>query len=110
MVLYRPHIDPIQGENVIMRETTIDATKDERDFMLTTKDNPFNPWTDYERWEVYDRDHGYFTPEYQARIAITSFDLTDEENNEIINQAIEEIIDIDQRYGIGIGYCKAYEP
>ena len=93
-----------------MSATIMHADVDKRDFMLTTKDNPFNPWTDYDNWFVYDRDHGYNSPEYQARIAVTSNDLTDEENNEIINNAIEEIIRIDQQYQFNVGYCKAYEP
>ena len=93
-----------------MNTTTIERDMDKRDYMLTTKDNPFNPWTEYDNWFAYDRDHGYNSPSYQARIAITSDDLTDEENNEIINNAIDEIIYIDQKYGFNIGYCKAYEP
>ena len=93
-----------------MSSSVIDTNKDERDFMLTTKDNPFNPWTDYDNWYVYDRDHGYNSPSYQARIAVTSENLTEEENNEVINDAIEEIIDIDKKYGFNIGYCKAYKP
>ena len=82
----------------------------ERDFMLTTKDNPFNPWTDYDDWYAFDRDKGYHSPEYQARIAVTSDDLSDEENDQIINTAIEEIIRIDKQYGFNVGYTKAYKP
>lgn len=87
-----------------------DVDKDERRFMLTTKDNPFNPFTDYDDWYAFDQQKGYHSTEYQARIAFTSPDLTDEENEMIIDQAIEEIIDIDKRYHINVGYCKAYEP
>lgn len=93
-------------------ETTVDARK----FMLTTKDNPFNPFTQYDLWYAFDTSRR-FIPElngvyatccsaYQARIAVTSDDLTDEENNEIIDEAIEEIIRLDP-FGI---YTKAYEP
>jgi hypothetical protein len=89
---------------------TVDVNKDERDFMLTTKDNPFNPWTQYDDWYAYDRDKGYNSPSYQARIAVTSDDLSDEENDLIINDAIEEIIRIDQQYGFNVGYTKAYKP
>jgi len=81
---------------------------DERDFMLTTKDNPYNPWTNYDEWYAYDLIKGYNSPSYQARIAVTSDQLSDEENDQIINDAIEEIIRIDQM--IGVGYTKAYKP
>ena len=83
-------------------------TNDKREFMLTTKDNPYNPWTNYDEWFAYDHIKGYNSPCYQARIAITSDDLSDAENNAIIDQAIEDIIRLDQF--IGVGYCKAYKP
>ena len=79
-----------------------------REFMLTTKDNPYNPWTNYDDWFAYDMQKGYNTPSYQARVAPTSFDLSDEENDAIINQAIEDIIRLDKY--IGVGYTKAYKP
>jgi len=81
---------------------------DERDFMLTTKDNPYNPWTNYDEWYAYDMIKGYNSPSYQARIAVTSDQLSDEENDQIINDAIEDIIRLDKF--IGIGYTKAYKP
>lgn len=87
---------------------TIDTKKDEREFMLTTKDNPYNPWTEYDSWYAYDHEKGYDSPSYQARIAVTSDQLSDEENDEIINQAIEDIIRLDKF--IGVGYTKAYKP
>ena len=84
--------------------------KDDREFMLTTEDNPFDPWTQYDNWYAFDRDKGYNSPSYQARIAFTSDDLSDEENDQIIDDAIEEIIRIDKQYGFNIGYKKAYKP
>ena len=87
-------------------EELVNVNKDERPFMLTTKDNPFNPFVDYDSWYAFDSQKGYHSPEYQARIAYTSFDLTDEENEAIINQAIEDIIRLDP-FDI---YTKAYKP
>ena len=90
-----------------MSTKSIEKT-DERDFMLTTKDNPYNPWTEYDSWYAYDHEKGYDSPSYQARIAVTSDQLSDEENDQIINQAIEDIIRLDKF--IGVGYTKAYKP
>lgn len=60
--------------------------------MLTTEDNPYNPLTDFDDWYAYDTQHGYHTCSYLARIAMTSEDLTDEENDAEINRAIDEIL------------------
>ena len=65
---------------------------DER--MLTTKDNPYNPFTHWDEWLQFDRSHKYFTSEYLARVATTSIDLTDEENSKLIDLAMDEIIEL----------------
>ena len=62
---------------------------------LTTFDNPFNPFTQFSEWFVWDVVHGYNSCGYLARIARTSSQLTDEENNAEIEQAIDEIISLD---------------
>lgn len=60
-------------------------------YMLTTIDNPFNPFTEYDKWYSFDESKGYHTCSYLARIALTSPDLTDAEEQRVINDAIEEI-------------------
>lgn len=59
---------------------------------LTTVDNPYNPFIQYDEWEAFDEQNGYHTCSYLARIANTSHDLSDQENEDIIEQAINEII------------------
>jgi hypothetical protein len=61
--------------------------------MITTKDNPFDPFDQYDSWFRYDMDKGYSTCSYLARIARTSDQLTDEENDKEIERAIDEIIE-----------------
>jgi len=63
--------------------------------MLTTVDNPFNPFHQFEQWRLYDVEHGYNSCELIDRFAETSDDLSDEENNLIIEQTINEIIKYD---------------
>ena len=58
--------------------------------MLTTVDNPFNPFEDFENWYRFDVDHGYGTCEFLSRIAITSPEFSDADNFEIIEDAIDE--------------------
>ena len=64
------------------------------DCMLTTTDNPFDPFTQFEEWYVYDTQKGYNTCSYLARIAKTSEELSDSENDSILNQAMQEIVDM----------------
>ena len=48
--------------------------------MLTTKDNPFDPFTDFDSWFMYDSEKGYNTCGLIDRIARTSNALSDAEN------------------------------
>ena len=71
---------------------------------LTTFDNPYNPITEFDKWFQYDEDHDYHSSGYLARIARTTNQMSDEENDMEIERAIDEIIDIDP-FGI---YTKVY--
>lgn len=59
--------------------------------MLTTKDNPYNPFTNFDEWFAFDCQKRYFTCDYLARLARTSYDLSDEEETKAINDAIISI-------------------
>jgi len=63
--------------------------------MLSTLDNPYNPHKDYEDWYRYDMDMGYNSCAYLDRIAKTSSQLSDAENDAEIERAIDEIIKYD---------------
>lgn len=60
--------------------------------MLTTTDNPYDPFTQFDDWFAFDERHGYHTCSYLARIAKPSSDLTPEDENFVISQAIDEIL------------------
>ena len=60
--------------------------------MITTFDNPFDPFNDFERWYLFDMEKGYSTCSYLARIANTSDQLSEEENAFEIERAIDQII------------------
>ena len=62
---------------------------------LTTFDNPYDPFTQFDSWYRFDMDKGYNSCAYLDRIAKTSDQLTDEENNIEIERAIDEIIQYD---------------
>lgn len=62
---------------------------------LTTNDNPYDPLDQFDSWFQYDIDKGYNTCAYLGRIAHTSDALSDEENAQEVERAIDEIIDYD---------------
>lgn len=62
-----------------------------KEYMLTTVDNPYDPFTQFDEWYEFDRLKGYDTCGYLARIAQTSNKLSDELNQLAINSAIDEI-------------------
>lgn len=61
-------------------------------YMLTTKDNPYNPFTHFDEWNAWDMSHGYNTCSYLARITKTSPDLSLAQIQTSVNDAIDEII------------------
>lgn len=74
--------------------------------MLSTIDNPFNPFEDFDSWFLFDVEKGYNSCAYLARIARTSNEFTEEEEAEEIERAIDEII----RYDFMNLYIKVTEP
>lgn len=62
------------------------------EFMLTTVDNPFSPFTQYDSWRAFDENQGYYTNQFLARIVVDSDALSDGQEVAIINAAIDEIV------------------
>ena len=63
--------------------------------MLTTIDNPFNPFDDFVPWFMFDIEKGYNTCGRLARIANYTDDMTSKEEDEETERAIDEIITYD---------------
>jgi hypothetical protein len=66
-----------------------DAPND--DYMLTTIDNPYDPFTSYEEWHAWDESHGYNSASLLARVAKSSPDLSPSDQEVAIKQAIDDI-------------------
>ena len=46
-------------------------------FMLTTTDNPYDPFTQFDDWFAFDESMGYHTCSYLARVCKTSEDFSE---------------------------------
>lgn len=62
------------------------------DSMLTTVDNPYDPFTQFDAWLSYDTVSGYHTLGLLARIAKTSDELSEADQSRAIENAIDEIV------------------
>lgn len=60
--------------------------------MLTTVDNPFDPFTQFDEWLAFDRRSGYNTLEFLARVVITSSELSEADQLQAIEDGIDEIV------------------
>ena len=61
---------------------------------ITTIDNPYDPFTQFNEWYAYDELKGYHSCSLLARFANTSIDLSFDETNYKIEQAIDRIVNL----------------
>lgn len=64
-------------------------------YMLTTFDNPYNPFTEFGSWLQYDVMKGYNTCDRLARVADVTDNLSDEDADELIEQAMNDLVSAD---------------
>ena len=60
--------------------------------MLSTIDNPYNPFTQYDQWFEFDAHAKYHTPSFLARVAVSSNELSEQDQEQAILDAINEIV------------------
>ena len=63
-----------------------------RQFAITTSDNPWSPFTHFDEWFAYDYKHGYYTCSYLGRIAPVCDGVSDEFNDSILEETIDDIV------------------
>lgn len=73
--------------------------------MLSTFDNPYDPFEQFTLWDLFDHEKGYNSKERLARFVHLSDDMTQKEENEEIERAVDEII----KYDLLNIYTKVYK-
>lgn len=81
-------------------EQVVHADEDESfagnyEAMLTTIDNPFDPFEKFDDWFRFDEENGYHSCAYLGRIAEISDEMSEEEFAKEIERAIDEILKYD---------------
>ena len=66
-----------------------------RQVNITTIDNPFDPFDDSTNWLMFDIEKGYYTNNKVARLVKLTDDMTEKEELEEIERAIDRLIEID---------------
>ena len=67
----------------------------EQQFMLTTFDNPFNPFVDFSSWYMFDCEKDHNTSSRLARIMNIDSEMTQKEIEEERNRAMNLIVEYD---------------
>ena len=62
-------------------------------YMVTTVDNPFDPFTQFDDWYAYDERSGYHTTAYLARVLTTSHELSEADQSLAYDLAAKEIVE-----------------
>ena len=63
-----------------------------RKFMLSLRSNPYNPFSQYDLWKMFDTREGFDTAGLLARLVPTSESLSEELNDVAVERAIDNVI------------------
>lgn len=74
-------------------DTRVSSVSEQDQVMLSTIDNPYSPFDEFDLWYITDQRLGYNTPTLLARVAYTSSDLSDLDQEQAIDQAINDILE-----------------
>lgn len=67
----------------------------ETEIMLTTVDNPFNPFDNFDSWLLFDKEKGYDSCERLARLLQITDDMSQVEIERERIRAIDRLIELD---------------
>ena len=64
-----------------------------KDVFITTYDNPYDYFTQFDQWLNFDRQKGYFTLEYVGRLAKLAPDLSEEQERNEMENTFDKMIE-----------------
>lgn len=72
----------------------------EKGYMLTTLDNPFDPFNDFTSWYMFDCEKGHNTSSRLARIANIDSEMSQKEVEDEMDRAMDLIVkyDLEDKY------------
>ena len=72
----------------------------EKGYMLTTLDNPFDPFNDFTSWYMFDCEKGHNTSSRLARIANIDSEMSQKEVDDEMDRAMDLIVkyDLEDKY------------
>lgn len=59
---------------------------------VTTLDNPYNFFTQFDEWYAFDTEKGYNTCAYLARLANVSSEMSEKDYEEAVERVIEDVL------------------
>lgn len=62
--------------------------------ILSTPDNPYDPFKDFELWYAYDEEHGHHTSSYVARLTNSSDTFSEDQQQLAVNEAVRKIFTV----------------
>lgn len=65
-----------------------------KNYLLTTIDNPYNPFKDWDSWFAYDQQKGYHTCQILDRFYKTSDTISDSLDEFMYSTALDTILDL----------------
>lgn len=63
-----------------------------REVMITTSDNPFDPFDEFRQWYAFDEANGYHTTALLGRLTFSSHELSELDQQQELELAIDEMI------------------
>ena len=67
----------------------------DRQVNITTFDNPYDPIDDFDHWNQFDIEKGYYTSSKLGRLTHLRSDMSSVEEEQEIERAIDRLIEID---------------
>ena len=88
------------NENTETKDLTTQIETDaeqqgERRVNITTIDNPYDPFDDFEHWLLFDKEKGYNTSDKLGRLTNLRNDMSSVEENIEVEKGIDKLIEID---------------